>query len=229
MWIGCGRCSCAASILSTPSGSSSKSWAGRSPASAHPLRPTAGPGWSSARTPNSDWPATPSRTCSVPGRKQPPNQAAVPGPHPPGVSQHPTGNRHAGPRTETLTARARPSTRITQRPTSPPTQPRQNHQNRHSGQGRKEASSLKLKLRRRWPAPTTRIDKDRKEGDTGKVRRPHCHDRDAPVLVPSGVLHRRELLAPRHGGRCSCQLMDIRGSESLLVADRTMRPSIKTK
>jgi hypothetical protein len=38
---------------------------------------------------------------------------AVPGPHPPGVSQHPTGNRHAGQRTETLTARPRPSTRIT--------------------------------------------------------------------------------------------------------------------
>jgi hypothetical protein len=32
----------------------------------------------SARTPNSDWPATSSRTCAVPGRKQPPNPAGCP-------------------------------------------------------------------------------------------------------------------------------------------------------
>jgi hypothetical protein len=36
-----------------------------------PLRPTAGPGWSSARTPNSDWPAISSKTCAVPARKHP--------------------------------------------------------------------------------------------------------------------------------------------------------------
>ena len=43
-WTGSGECSCAASTSNTPSGSSSKPWAGPAPGSAHPSKPTAGPG-----------------------------------------------------------------------------------------------------------------------------------------------------------------------------------------
>jgi hypothetical protein len=120
MWIGCGRCSCAASILSTPSGSSSKPWVGRSPVSAHPLRPTAGPGNHRRAHPTPTGP--PPRPGPAPSLGENSHQIrpAVPGPHPPGVSQHPTGNRHAGQRTETLTATPRPSTRITVTPNEPP-------------------------------------------------------------------------------------------------------------
>jgi hypothetical protein len=50
-----------------------------------------------------------------------------PCPHPTGLSEHPTDNRPAGRRTETLTTRPGSPTRITKHPTSPTTQPWQNN------------------------------------------------------------------------------------------------------
>ncbi|MGH3624871.1 MAG: transposase [Sciscionella sp.] len=73
-------------------------------------------------------------------------RSADPGPRPPRVSQHPTRDRPAHQRTETLPARAKPPTRITQHPPRPRVPRREDHQNGHH----EPANTLKLKLRACW-------------------------------------------------------------------------------
>jgi hypothetical protein len=55
MSTGGGRRSCVVSISSTPSGCSSRPWAGRTRRSEPRKRRIAGAGWSSSRIPSSDW------------------------------------------------------------------------------------------------------------------------------------------------------------------------------
>jgi hypothetical protein len=78
-WTGSGRRSCVGLILSTPSGCSSRAWAGPAPSCAPPRPLTAGPGWSSPATPSSAWPAPSPTTCAAPGRS-PRSRAVSPPP-----------------------------------------------------------------------------------------------------------------------------------------------------
>ncbi|WUQ36607.1 transposase [Streptomyces sp. NBC_00234] len=71
-WTRSGRHSCGASTSNTPSGCSSRPWAGPARRSAAPKPPTAGPGWSSWPSPSSGSPAHWRPTCTDRGRSQVP-------------------------------------------------------------------------------------------------------------------------------------------------------------
>ena len=73
MWTVSGEPFSAGSTWNTPSGSSSKPWAGHGPASAPPNRASAGPGSSWPPTPSSGWPVTSPRISADPGRNRSPN------------------------------------------------------------------------------------------------------------------------------------------------------------
>jgi hypothetical protein len=142
----CGEPSCAASTWSTPSGSSSKPWAGPDRVSAHPTRATAGPGSSSPPTPSSDWHASSPAICAGHGRNQSPSLTGSPPPasaagfgtsgrKPPFQPAHqnppdPGQDAHPAPKT------ASPPTDTTSARTPPPRPPRPNRLNDKPRPGR---------------------------------------------------------------------------------------------